>query len=138
MSSLSYEQFKVLHSETIMCCQIIEGDLKWIYAFMHKGDPGENRSKVSNYTLGQIVNKLKELDNSDGKPYVSASDYNFLSQMTEKRNYWCHQCYRDFLYEDNWLFSKVYEKVCNKLQKDHDRLDIVYKNVEQLKIKLKR
>ena len=84
MSSLSYEQFKVLHSETIMCCQIIEGDLKWIYAFMHKGDPDENRSKVSNYTLGQIVNKLKELDNSDGKPYISASDYNFLSQMTEK------------------------------------------------------
>lgn len=86
MSSLSYEQFKVLHSETIMCCQIIEGDLKWIYAFMHKGDPDENRSKVSNYTLGQIVNKLKGLDNSDGKPYISASDYNFLSQMTEKRN----------------------------------------------------
>lgn len=54
-----------------MCCQTIEGDLKWIYAFMHKGDPNENRSKVANYTLGQIVNKLKELDNSDGKPYIS-------------------------------------------------------------------
>ena len=121
-----------------MCFQIIEGDLKWIYAFMHKGDPAETRSKVSNYTLGQIVNKLKKPDNSDGKPYISASDYNFLSQMTEKRSYWCYQCYRDFLYEDSWLSSKDYEKVCNKLQKDHDRLDIVYKNVEQIKIKLKR
>ena len=63
-----------------MCCQIIEGDLKWIYAFMHKGDPAETRSKVSNYTLGQIVNKLKKPDNSDGKPYISASDYNFLTK----------------------------------------------------------
>ena len=131
MSSLNYDRFKVLHSETIMFCQIIEGDLKWIYDFMHKGDPAETRSKIANYTLVQIVNKLKELDNSDTKPCISASDYNFLSQMTEKRNYWYHQCYRDFLYEDSWLFSKDYEKVCNKLQKDHDRLDTV-------KIKLKR
>lgn len=36
---------------------------------MHKGDPAENRSKVVNYTLGHIVNRLKELDNANGAIY---------------------------------------------------------------------
>lgn len=36
------------------------------------------------------------------------------------------------------FYNIDYEKLCNKLQKDHDRLDIVYKNVERIKIKLKR
>ena len=132
MSSLSYEQFKVLHSETIMCCQIIEGDLKWIYAFMHKGNPDENKSKVSNYTLGQIVNKLKELDNSDGKPYISASNYNFLSQMTEKRNYWCHQCYRDFLYEDGFL-QKIMRRYATSYKKTTIGLTLYIRTLSRLK-----
>ena len=34
--------------------------------------------------VSRHLKQNKELDNSDGKPYISASDYNFLSQMTEK------------------------------------------------------
>lgn len=138
MSSLSYEQFKILHSELIMYCQIIEGDLKWIYSFMHEGDVDETRESLNKLTLGQIVKKLKELDNSDGHPSISASDYNFLSQMTEKRNYWCHQCYRDFLYTDNWVYSQDYTRVCSKLERDANKLKNVFETVERLKIEMKR
>lgn len=77
--------FKILHSETIEFCQIIEGNLKWIYSLMHVGDIGENHSKLEKTTLGQVVSMLKELDKSSGEQFISDGDYNFLKQMTEKR-----------------------------------------------------
>ena len=55
--------------------------------------------------------------------------------MTEKRNYWCHQCYIDFIYEDNFIYSPEYNKVCNKLIRDHGRFKIVNNNVEKVRLK---
>ena len=66
---MTIEQFKQLQSETIMYCQAIEHDLKWIYAFMLKGDPEKTFASLSKTTLGALVKKLKELDNSDNNPY---------------------------------------------------------------------
>ena len=135
---MNYEKFTYLHSETIKYCQIIEGDLKWIYSFLHIGDIYKTRDSLDSLTFGQIVKKLKQLDNSDGKPVLSPADYNFLGQMAQKRNYWCHECYRDFVYISNWETSLEFSKVCNNLQRDHDKLQIVCKNVENLKLKLNR
>lgn len=132
---LSFERFKVLHSEIIMYCQLIENDLKWIYAFMHKGDEDANYEKLEKTTLGTLVKKLKELDNSDDDLLISNDDYNFLKQMTEKRNFWCHQSYIEFMYEDNFMYSRDYERICMKLERDHDRLSSVCDNVEKVKFK---
>lgn len=135
---MDYKTFTYLHSETIKYCQIIEGDLKWIYSFLHVGNIYQTRDSLDTLTFGQIVKKLKQLDNSDGNPELSASNYNFLGQMAQKRNYWCHECYREFVYINNWENSFEYIKVCNKLQKDHDKFEVVCKNVENLKLKLNR
>ncbi len=89
-------------------------------------------------TFGQIVKKLKQLDNSDGKPELSVSGYNFLEQMAQKRNFWCHECYREFVYIGNWEYLSEFAKVCNKLQRDHDKLQVICKNVENLKLNLNR
>lgn len=131
---MDIDTFKILHSETIGFCQIIESDLKWIYSLMLAGDVSENRALIEKDTLGQIVSKLKELDKSDGEQFISDGDYNFLKQMTKKRNYWCHNCYRDFMYESDPYASEAYRKVCVMLQRDHDRLEQVRNNVEQAKM----
>ena len=135
---MNYDTFTYLHSETIKYCQIIEGDLKWIYSFLHIGDIYQTRNSLGTLGFGQIVKKLKQLDNSDGNPVLSASDYNFLGQMAQKRNYWCHECYRDFVYTNNWEYSSDFQNVCNKLQRDHDKLKVVCRNVENLKLKFDR
>lgn len=67
-----------------MYCQVIEHDVKRIYAAMHVGDFYENLDKIEKWSFGQTVQKLKELDFSGKSHYISASDYNFLKQMTEK------------------------------------------------------
>ena len=108
---MNFDAFKTLHSQTIMYCQIIERDIKLIYAYMHTGDLDENFRFISKRTLGQAVILLKKLDNEDSKPNISASDYNFLMQMTEKRNYWRHSNYTDFMYIQDFIYSDEYRKV---------------------------
>lgn len=54
--------------------------------------------------------------------------------MSEKRNYWCHQAYIDFMYIKNFQTSIEFQKVCSKLQRDHDRIEVVQRNVEKAKL----
>lgn len=130
---IDFNQFKNYHSEIIMFCQCIEYDLKIIYSYMCEGNQQENFKKLEKTTLGTLVKMLKELDNSDGELFISNDDYNFLKQMAEKRNYWCHRCFIDFIYNKNFANSKDYKKVCNKLQRDHGRLKRVSDSVEKVR-----
>lgn len=131
---MTYQEFKILHSETIGYFQLIENDLKWIYSLMHKGDIDENYDSLDKRNLGFVIRELKELDFSAGTPFISKDDYNFLNQMREKRNYWCHQAYIDFIYTHNFEYSSEFQKVCSKLKRDHDRIEVVQRNVEKAKL----
>ena len=133
---MDFQQFKILHSETIMYYQVVEHDLKLIYAYMRKGDVGDNLDMVETKTLGQMIDMLKILDNEDGKPNISSGDYNYLKQLSKNRNHWAHKVFTVFMYEDNFMYSNEYERQCQKLQKDHDRLSVVFRNVEKVRIRL--
>lgn len=133
---MDFDRFKILHSETIMYYQVVEHDLKLIYAYMRKGDVQDNLEMVENRTLGQMIDMLKELDNEDGNPNISSGDYNYLKQLSKNRNHWAHKVFTDFMYEDNFLYSTEYSKQCTKLEKDHDRLSVVFRNVEKVRIRL--
>lgn len=133
---MNFNEFKILHSEVVMYCQLIEHDLKLIYSHMHKGNIDDNYDEIDNRTLGQMVAILKKLDNSNGKPDISAGDYNFLKQMTEKRNYWCHKAITEFIYNDNFLNSNKYAKVYEMLVRDNQKLKMVCNEVEKIRIRL--
>lgn len=131
---MTYREFQILHSETIGCFQLVENDLKLIYSLMHIGNVNKNFDSLEKKNLGFIIKELKKLDYSDEKPFISKDAYNFLNQMKERRNYWCHQAYIDFMYTNNFEFSSEFRKVCSKLQCDYDQIKVVQKNVEQLRI----
>jgi len=134
---MDFNTFKTKHSEIICYCQIIEGDLKWIYSYLKNGNVLATRESLGNLSLGQIVSELKKLS-LEGKAILSDADFNFLYKLTDKRNYWCHECFRDFVYTQNWPTSTQYETTCQKLLSDHNQFHIVCKNIETLKLKLKR
>lgn len=131
---MTLDDFHFMLGQTIMYCQVIEHDVKRIYAAMHVGDFYENLGKIEKWSLGQTVQKLKELDFSGKSSYISASDYNFLKQMTEKRNHWCHQTYQNFLYNKQFLLSKEYTDECRKLKRDNERLSNVCDTLEKIRI----
>lgn len=133
---MTLDNFHSILGQTIMFCQIIEHDVKMIYAAMCKGDMSDTLNKIEQqkWTLGHSVKELKKLDFSDSNHLLSASDYNFLSQMAHKRDYWCHRTYLQFIYNQSFLNSMEYEKECRKLQRDNKQLLSIYKALEKVRL----
>ena len=119
---MTRDQFKLIHSELIMQVQLIENDFRLIYASMKALVFEDNYENLEQAKLGKIIRALKELDNSDGAPELSDKDYETLNQIREIRNYWCHQCYLDYIYivDDN-AQEKKFQKIAERLHQDGNR-----------------
>ena len=131
---MTRDKFKLIHSDLIMQVQCIENDLKMIYAGMHSGDFDRNLDMLEKANLGTVIKKLKDLDYSDGHPDLSKQDYALLEQIREIRNYWCHQCYLDFIYiENDYEREKVFQKVAKKLHYDEYRTYDLFKKTEEMR-----
>lgn len=134
---MTKEKFKIIHSELIMQVQTIEHDLKYIYAGMHKGDFDKNLDLLEKVNLGTIIWKLRELDHSDGHPDLSKQDYALLEQIREIRNYWCHQCFLDYVYiQDAWERENAFQRIAERLSEDENRTWELHEHLEQLRIKM--
>ena len=128
---MTREQFKIIHSELIMCCQFIEFDLKRIYSAMSTGDFDENMDMFETSNFGSVLKELKRLDNSDGNPYLSKADYKLLDNVREMRNYWVHQCYIDFAYiNDSFRKEQVFSQLSNRLWEEHDKIADLHHKLE--------
>ncbi len=98
---MNYDTFKMIHSELIMSVQYIEQDLRIIYSTIKPGEYEDNYAIVDSAPLGKLLKEMHELDEELGYKKLKETDYELLNQIREIRNYWCHQCYLDFHYEEN-------------------------------------
>ena len=133
---MDFDTFKVKYAETMMNYQRIENDIKCIYAYMRAGDVTKHFADIENKTLGRMIRELKDLDKSDGKPYINSNIYNFLEQICDNRNHWAHIVFLEFIYKNNWINSKGYQKQCAKLKKDHDRVQVASDILEKLELNI--
>lgn len=134
--TLSLDEFHLLLGQTIMYCQIIEGDIKHIYCAMRRGDIYDNFFMIEQqkWTLGETLGELQKLDYSDNRPYLSLDDYDYLRKLTRKRNHWCHESYVNFVYlGEDFASSKEYKKECRRLIEDNQTLADVYRKVEEVR-----
>ena len=118
---LAIEKFQKLHSEIIEYFQCIEYDMKRIYSAMSSDDFDENMDWLANNNWGVVLNKLKKLDNSDDDPFFNDDEYSLLDEIRDRRNYWCHQCYLDWVYcHDSWERNIKLQKVYNRLANENN------------------
>ena len=68
---MTLNEFHFMIGQTLMYCQVIEHDVKYIYAAMHVGRFEDNLEEIKKYSLGQTLQKLRELDFSDKNSYIS-------------------------------------------------------------------
>ncbi|MDE5949536.1 MAG: hypothetical protein K2G54_01525, partial [Malacoplasma sp.] len=125
-----------IHSETIMYYQLIENDLKIIYSLLKNNNFQDSYLSVEKLPLGVILEKLKKFDLSENKNFLTHEDYNFLSQITKNRNYWAHENFIEFLYNNDFENTKEYIKSSKRLLKDNERIKNVYLNIANIKIDL--
>lgn len=103
---------------------------------MQKGDFDKNYEAIKICTLGNTLRYLEELDNEDGHPYISQTDYDYLKKLANRRNHWCHETFINFMYEPDLLESPEYKKECYKLNKDYVELKRVHGVLEKIRLKL--
>lgn len=133
---MTRDLFKLIHSELIMQVQLIENDLRLIYAAMKSGDFDENLDYLDKANLGTIIKELRKLDCSDGSPDLKDSDYKLLDEIREIRNYWCHQCYIDHVYiSDDAKRENKFQEIANRLHYDENRTWDLHERMEKLRVK---
>ena len=122
-----FDKYKYLLGETVMLYQLMENDLKLMYAGMLDGDFAENIDTVrSTYKgLGQIVQALELLDNSDSTPYFDEETYKLLNKLARQRNYYCHQCCVEFCYDPYFRDTPEFEESLKKLERTNEIIKFV-------------
>lgn len=132
---MTRDTFKIIHSELIQQVQCIEYDLKVIYAAMEKGSFQSNMESMSKANLGKIVRELETLDYSDDFPELSERDYEVIDEIRDIRNYWCHQCYIDFLYiADEYQRERKFQDIARRLHYDENRTHDLLQKIEEMKL----
>ena len=135
---MTINDFHFYVGESIMRCQTIENDIKWIYSGMHKGKHTITFDKISKWTLGETLSELKKMDNEDGNPYFSMKDYSFLSDLTKKRNELVHSSYKEFVYNKKYESSQEYIDLCNWLKGFRDELEVFSTHIEAIRLDVLR
>ena len=129
-------EFHMYVGTLMMHCQCIEHNIKLIYAGYLEGDFDKNYSKIKTTTLGQVLCKLQQLDNSDNNPYFSQEDYNLLAEITRIRNHWAHTAYTLFLYEQRDSHDDAFSKQHRRLINDCNRLKKLSVTIETVRLSL--
>lgn len=133
---MTRDKFKLIHSELIMQVQCIEHDLKLIYAGMCNGDFDKNLDALEKVNLGSMIKKVKELDYSDGHPDLTKRDYMLLEKIREIRNYWCHQCFIDYVYiSDDYARERKFQEIAKQLSEDENQTWELHQHLQQLRNK---
>ena len=117
-----YDKYKYLLGETILLYQMMENDLKLIYAGMQEGNFFKNveNTRATFKGLGQIILALEELDNTHSTPYFTQDTYSLLNKLARQRNYYCHQCSLDFCYDPYFRESIEFKDSLEKLQRTNE------------------
>lgn len=119
---MNRDTFKMIHSELIQQVQCIENNLRVMYAAMRKGNFQSNLQSLNKASLGKIARELEALDYSDDFPELSDEDYEIIDEIRNIRNYWCHQCYLDFVYiSDDYQREREFQKIAQRLHFDENR-----------------
>lgn len=129
------DTFKMIHSELIQQVQCIEHNLKVMYAAMKRGNFQSNLEAMSKANLWKIVRELEVLDYSDDFPELSEDDYDLIDEIRDIRNYWCHQCYIDFVYiVDNFQRERKFQDIAQRLHYDENRTYALHQKIEKMKL----
>lgn len=63
-----------------------------------------------------------------------------IDQIREIRNFWCHQCYLDYIYiQDEVKRERRFQEIANRLSRDENRTWDLHEKLEKMRLqKLKK
>ena len=136
MENMNLKDFQLHVGELIMYAQIIEDDIKYIYAKISGGNFKEKLEEVKKTTLGQTVKLLEEIDLKRQKPLLVYEYYSLLLQVTAKRNHFVHESFNTFMHLDSFKDNILYLNECHILNNDLILFDNLAQALEEIRISL--
>ena len=92
---MTLTEFRLNHSALIEHYQYIESHLEGIYAVLSNKNFLDSLKDVEFSNFKQIIAKIKFL-----KPTIfTKEEYQHLEEVFQKRNFWCHNCYYDLVFD---------------------------------------
>lgn len=96
---MTLEKFRILHSTIIEHYQFIELHLEGLYAAACGKGFVAGLEDVEKSNIGRLMREIKRLENEKQIHLLSEADHQTLERIYLRRNFWCHNCYVDMVFD---------------------------------------
>ena len=96
---MSIEKFRLLHSTIIEHYQFIEFHLEGLYAKICEKDFVAGLDDVKKTNIHRILQEIRKIEKEEQVSIFSVLEYERIEKICERRNFWCHNCYTDFVFD---------------------------------------
>lgn len=117
-------------------CQCIEHDIKYIYFLMSGDHSDEFFNHIKSMRLEEVIDNLEQYESLNELSVFSSDDYDLLRRINVISGYYAHECYVDWVYEEDENKKDLFKESSNQLIKDHNILLELHRVIEDLRIEL--
>ena len=96
---MTLESFRIQHSTLIEHYQYIEAHLEGIYAAIAGKSLLDGLSDVESANLYRILREIERVESQKNICVLTNDEYASLRQIIARRNFWCHNCYYDMVFD---------------------------------------
>lgn len=112
---MDLDKFRITHSTLIEHYQFIESHLEGIYAAISGKRLIKGLQDVERYSLLRIISEIKTIERKEKISVFTKEEYEQLEQIIQKRNFWCHNCYYDIVFDRKTGGPKMADDVKNMI-----------------------
>lgn len=100
VNAMTLEDFRIQHSTLIEHYQFIESHLESIYAIVSGKPFIDGLKDVEKHNIRQILQSIRRLeDNGASNGVFTDEEYRRIESILDRRNFWCHNCYYDLVFD---------------------------------------
>ena len=108
---MTLDQFRIMHSTLIEHYQFIELHLEGIYAKICGKDFMVGLEEVEKHNIGRLIKEIKMFEEQKHISVFSKLDYKKIESICGRRNFWCHSCYTDMVFDRKTCAPKKDEDI---------------------------
>ena len=93
------DEFRILHSSLIEHYPFMEAHLEGIYAAISGKPFLDGIREIERDSLSGVVREIRTVEREKKIKIFTEEEYTTLRQIIERRNFWCHCCYFEMVFD---------------------------------------
>ena len=96
---MDLKEFRLLHSELVEHYQFIEFHLEGICAVLYGVSLYDGMKQVEKHSISRLIQEVRRLEKGRNVPILTEAEWEEVEQVNQRRNFWCHECYVDLVFD---------------------------------------